>query len=78
VTHGDFSLDNVIVRGDAVVGCIDVARAGSADPYQDLAILWNNLDEFDPALRVRLFRQYGIAEPDATRLAFHLLLDELF
>ena len=78
VTHGDFSLDNLIVRGDAVVGCIDVGRAGVADRYQDLAILWNNLGEFDEALQARLFTAYGIAQLDEARLRFHLLLDELF
>ena len=78
VTHGDFSLDNILMHGNEVVGCIDVGRVGIADRYQDLAILWNNLAEFDPALQDRLFGSYGITEPDRSRLDFHLLLDELF
>ena len=28
VTHGDFSLDNLLTRGGEVVGCIDVGRVG--------------------------------------------------
>jgi aminoglycoside 3'-phosphotransferase-1 len=78
VTHGDFSLDNLLIDGGEVTGCIDVGRVGIADRYQDLAILWNCLGEFDPALQVRLFAQYGIERPDERKLRFHLLLDELF
>lgn len=78
VTHGDFSLVNILVEGGRIVGCIDVGRAGIADPYQDLAILWANLGAFDDALQARLFAAYGIAEPDANRIAFHLALDECF
>ncbi|MCM5557520.1 APH(3')-I family aminoglycoside O-phosphotransferase [Pleomorphomonas sp. JP5] len=78
VAHGDCSLDNLIVERHAVVGSIDVGRAGVADRYQDLAILWNCLDEFGPAMQRRLFRAYGIATPDERKLRFHLMLDELF
>jgi len=78
VTHGDFSLDNLLIHEGEVVGCIDVGRAGVADRYQDLAILWNCLGEFGGSLQERLFQQYGVAEPDQHKLQFHLLLDELF
>ncbi|TDX33575.1 aminoglycoside 3'-phosphotransferase-1 [Rhodovulum visakhapatnamense] len=78
VTHGDFSLDNILVVGNEVAGCIDVGRAGSADRYQDLAILWNCLGEFDTSLRERLFASYGMPVPDWSKLQFHLMLDEFF
>lgn len=78
VTHGDFSLDNLLIHDGEVAGCIDVGKAGIADRYQDLAILWNGLGEFGPALQERLFQQYGIAVPDRRKLDFHLMLDELF
>ena len=78
VTHGDFSLDNVLFVGGAVAGCIDTGRVGLADPYQDLAIMWNYLGEFGAALQERFLNQYGVVEPDWDRLRFHLLLDELF
>jgi aminoglycoside 3'-phosphotransferase-1 len=78
VTHGDYSLDNLLLQGGAVAGCIDVGRAGIADRYQDLAIAWHNLAEFGEALQRRFLAQYGIAEPDRAKLDFHLLLDELF
>ena len=77
-THGDFSLDNLLITDGKVTGCIDVGRAGIADRYQDLAILWNCLGEFDAALQRRLFERYGLAAPDDAKLRFHLMLDELF
>lgn len=78
VAHGDFSLDNLFIHEGQVTGMIDVGRAGVADRYQDLAILWNCLGEFDPALQERLFRQYGIISPDSRKLQFHRMLDEFF
>jgi aminoglycoside 3'-phosphotransferase-1 len=78
VTHGDFSLDNLLISGGEVIGCIDVGRVGIADRYQDLAILWNCLGEFDTGLQHRFLAQYGIADPDKHKLDFHLMLDELF
>ncbi|WP_404333447.1 APH(3') family aminoglycoside O-phosphotransferase [Sphingomonas sp. MMS12-HWE2-04] len=78
VTHGDFSLDNILVEDGRVTGLIDVGRAGIADRYQDLALLWNCLGEFGTDLQAELFRCYGIAAPDRARLEFHLLLDECF
>jgi aminoglycoside 3'-phosphotransferase I len=78
VTHGDFSLDNLLMQNGEVVGCIDVGRLGIADRYQDLAIIWNCLGEFDSSLQERFWQQYGISEVDERKLQFHLLLDELF
>lgn len=78
VTHGDFSLDNLLIDDGRVVGCIDLGRVGVADRYQDLAILGNCLDEFDDSLTQRLFARYGIAQPDRRKIDFHLMLDELF
>lgn len=78
VTHGDFSLDNILIVDGEVVGCIDVGRVGIADRYQDLAILWSCLGEFDPSLQDRLLTQYGVTDLDQRKLQFHLMLDELF
>jgi aminoglycoside 3'-phosphotransferase-1 len=78
VTHGDFSLDNIVLRGSAVAGCIDVGRAGIADPYQDIAILWECLGAFDAGLRDRFLARYGITAVDERRLRFHRMLDECF
>ena len=79
VSHGDFSLDNLLMSAEGeVTGVIDVGRAGIADRYRDLAILANCLDDFGPALSEVFFSAYGIATPDARKLEFHLLLDECF
>lgn len=78
VTHGDFSLDNILLEGQEIAGCIDVGRVGIADRYQDLAILWNCLGEFDATLQQRLLATYGIDQPDKSKLRFHLGLDEFF
>ncbi len=78
VTHGDYSLDNLLMVDGEVSGCVDVGRVGVADRYQDLAIAWNCLGEFGGALQERFLRQYGVATPDRRKLQFHLLLDELF
>lgn len=78
VTHGDYSLDNLILRDGAVVGCIDVGRVGLADRYQDLAIAWNGLAEFGRPLQERFLKSYGIDQLDERKLNFHLMLDEFF
>ena len=49
-----------------------------ADPYQDLAILHDNLAEFGDAAREALWQGYGIAQPDDARRVAHRRLDELF
>ncbi|WP_294196680.1 APH(3')-I family aminoglycoside O-phosphotransferase [uncultured Sphingomonas sp.] len=78
VTHGDFSLDNILMCDGDVVCCIDAGRVGIADRQQDLAILWSCLGEFDAALQERLIVQYGVPAADERKRRFHLLLDELF
>lgn len=78
VTHGDFSLDNILLQDGRVTGCIDFGRVGVADRYQDLAILSANLAEFGAALPDRMFARYGIDTPDTAKVEAHLLLDELF
>lgn len=77
VTHGDFSLDNILMIEGEVVGCIDAGRVGVADRYQDLAILWNCLGEFDALLQDRFLARYGILDVDERKLQFHLMLDEM-
>ena len=78
VTHGDFSLENILMQDGAVVGCLDAGRAGIADRYQDLAIVWRALGELDAALPQRFAEQYGLLDIDQGKLQWHLLLDELF
>ena len=76
ITHGDYSLDNILIKDMRVSGMIDLDRVGIADRYQDLSILADSLDEF--GLRDHMFAAYGIDEPDARKVRFHLCLDEMF
>jgi aminoglycoside 3'-phosphotransferase-1 len=78
VTHGDYSLDNILIADGEVSGCIDVGRLGVADRYQDLAIAWNCFDEFGSDLQARFLAAYDVAELDEAKLRFHLDLDEFF
>ena len=78
VTHGDLSLDNILVADDGRIGCIDTGRTGIADRYQDLAIVWRGLGDFGPALQARFLERYGIDRPDSQKIEFYLMLDELF
>jgi aminoglycoside 3'-phosphotransferase-1 len=78
VTHGDYSLDNILMKNGCVTGLVDLGRVGIADRYQDLAILANCLREFGDDLQELLFAAYGISQPDERKLKFHLMLDELF
>jgi aminoglycoside 3'-phosphotransferase I len=50
----------------------------AADRYQDLAILWNGISDFDGALQARLFVSCGVTTPDERRLRFYVALDEFF
>lgn len=78
VTHGDCSLDNILIEDGAVTGTIDLGRLGVADRYQDLAILWNGLREFGDDVAEAGLRACGAWPPDERRMRFHLLLDECF
>lgn len=79
VTHGDFSLGNLLLDNDGrVTGVIDVGRLGVADPYQDIGVLWQNLGDFGSEAQQRFLTAYGIDAVDERRLTFHRCLDELF
>jgi len=79
VTHGDFSLGNLLLdSAGEVTGCIDVGRLGIADPYQDVVILWENLGEFGDAAQRMLLAELDLESLDETRLLFHRTMDELF
>lgn len=79
VTHGDFSLGNLLLDETGVAtGVIDVGRLGVADPYQDVAILWQNLGEFGEGAQRRLLAAIDREPVDRQRLEFHRCLDEFF
>ncbi len=78
-THGDFCLPNVFVKGEACTGVIDWGRAGIADKWQDIALCVRSMryNFGDDRLSTRLFEHLGI-ERDDEKIAYYILLDELF
>lgn len=78
VTHGDFSLDNVLIEDGGITGCIDVGGAGLADRYHDLAICWRDLADYGSDAQARFLMRYGVGEGDRRKLETYQLLNELF
>lgn len=78
VTHGDFSLDNVLIEDGRITGCIDVGGAGLADRYHDLAVCWSDLAEYGAHAQERFLMRYGVGEGDRRKLQVYQLLNELF
>lgn len=92
LSHGDFSLPNLIASGVYLTGFIDLGRSGVSDIYQDIAIcyrsLLNNLKGKFGVLREfteQEIENYGNLlfeklelEPDWDKLRYYILLDELF
>lgn len=83
VTHGDLSLDNIIVDPSRrSVTLIDVGRAGAADLHTDLAILTRGFRDHwtagDPnAAQRRVVERYG-SQLDPARVRLYRLIDEFF
>jgi aminoglycoside phosphotransferase len=81
-THGDYCLPNIMIHNRRVSGFIDLGRAGIADRHQDLALitrsLESNLNPHFNGWSQYFLNQYGILEPETSKLEFYRLLDEFF
>lgn len=86
LSHGDFCLPNVFLTETGIGGFIDLGDAGVGDRWRDIALchrsLRHNMNGKYAAKRReeeadRLFEALG-AKPDAEKLRWYLLLDELF
>ena len=78
--HGDYCMPNVLVTAEDVAlgGFVDWGGAGVADRYLDLALAARSITYNWGAVWVDpFFDAYGLAAPDADRIAFFQLLDEL-
>ncbi len=77
-THGDYCVPNVIIKNGRFSGFVDLAEAGVADRYQDLALLSRSVRyNFGEDYQKLVFESYGI-EPDHEKIRFYRLLDEFF
>lgn len=87
LSHGDFTLPNLIFEGDILKGYIDLGRMGIADKWQDIALCYRSLlhnyegkyggKKYEGYCPDMLFEQLGI-EPDWEKIRYYMLLDELF
>jgi aminoglycoside phosphotransferase len=78
ITHGDFTPTNILIDPITleVTGLIDWGRAGVADKYQDIALMFR---ELDPSLQTAFLEGYGSIDAlDPRRIHYYQLLDEFF
>jgi aminoglycoside 3'-phosphotransferase II len=79
VIHGDAWLSNVIIGRDGKICLLDCGRSGRGDRYVDLAVLYDSFAELFGEAAARTFlREYGMREPDKSKLRFFRDLYELF
>jgi aminoglycoside phosphotransferase len=77
-THGDYCLPNVIMCDFVINGFIDLAEAGIADRYQDIALLVRSVEyNFGKRWIPMIFECLGI-EPNWEKIEFYQLLDKFF
>jgi aminoglycoside 3'-phosphotransferase-1 len=74
VTHGDFTLENVLVKRGRVTGMLDVGRLGVGDRYQDLALVTRGLCGEE---ELELLAGYGLKRLDARKVEYYRCMDEL-
>lgn len=79
VTHGDFTLENVLVKGGRatggrVMGMLDVGRLGVGDRYQDLALVTRGLSKEEER---ELLAGYGITRLERRKVEYYRCMDEL-
>ena len=87
LTHGDFTLPNLVFQGEELKGYIDLGRMGIGDKWQDIALCYRSLlhnyngkyggrkyEGFYPEL---LFQKLEL-EPEWEKIRYYILLDELF
>lgn len=76
-SHGDISANIIIHQSHG--SFIDLARAGIADKWLDIAFCVRDIREMDPSGKYeKLFFQLLGVEPDEQKINYFILLDELF
>jgi len=75
-THGDYSVPNIIIRGTDISGFIDLADAGVADKYRDLAAMhYSIIRNHGEQWTGLLYEEYGIANVDLEKIRYYELLE---
>ncbi|MCB1691168.1 MAG: aminoglycoside 3'-phosphotransferase [Pseudomonadales bacterium] len=78
-SHGDYCLPNVMLEDGRVSGYIDLAGAGIADRYNDLAIASRSVEHNLGQGYGDVFLEcYGIADLDDGLIEYYRAVDELF
>jgi aminoglycoside 3'-phosphotransferase II len=76
VTHGDFTLANILIEP---TGIVDLGRLGVADRYQDIALVLRDIaGDYGPAWVDAFAEAYGLTALVDSKRRFFCLLDELF
>lgn len=80
LVHGDYCLPNIMQNYGKISGFIDWSRGGIGDRYQDIGIACRSIrTNFKDNYYVKLFlKEYGLEKYDANKMAYYILLDELF
>ncbi len=74
VCHGDYCVPNILFRGSALAGFVDLGEMGVADRWWDLAVAtWSLTWNFGEGYEAIFLHSYGI-EVDHQRLKYYRLL----
>lgn len=77
--HGDYCLDNIIIKDNKLSGVIDVGRGGLGDRYKDIALAVRNIKgDFGDQWLNLFFEVYGITNPDWDKVEFYTIVDEFY
>ncbi len=79
-THGDFCMPNILICETQFSGLIDMGRAGISDRYQDIALMLRSLKHngFNHTHCELFLYEYGITQPDYTKIELYTLVDEFY
>ncbi|MTI48104.1 MAG: aminoglycoside 3'-phosphotransferase [Firmicutes bacterium] len=77
--HGDYCLDNIIIKENKLNGIVDLGRAGIGDKYKDIALAVRTIKgDFGEEWLEIFFSTYGIVKPDWNKIKFYIIMDEFF
>ena len=76
--HGDYCLDNIIIKNKRLNGVIDVGRGGIGDKYKDIALAVRSIKRFGEEYLNLFFHTYGITNADWDKIEFYIIMDEFY